>query len=65
MQFYYKRETNDGLISGILDVIDLDSFAEQLEEFLEDSSNGEVVIFRVDKEGTFDPDTIEWDEEAG
>lgn len=54
MQIYHKRNTPDGLISGVLDVVSLDSFAEQMKEFLEESGKGGVTIFKIELEPLLD-----------
>jgi hypothetical protein len=54
MQFYYKRDTDDGRICGIIDVDTLEGLAEQLEDFLDESKEGEIIIFRIEKGSVLD-----------
>ena len=52
MQIYYERVDEEGKkVAGALDVIDLESFADQMIEFLDESPDSNVTILRVHKAG--------------
>lgn len=54
MQIYYKRNAPDGLIYGVLDVVSLDSFAEQMKGFFEESGESGVTILKMEPEPSLD-----------
>ena len=39
-------------IASVLDVVDLDSFADQMEEYLADSRDGRIALLKIDREGS-------------
>ncbi len=50
MLIFYERFDEEGeRIAGILDVVDLESFADQVIKFLEEDSK--IIILRIDKDG--------------
>lgn len=47
IQFFYKRDDGNKLISGMLDADSLDGFADSIEDFLNQSPYREVIIKKV------------------
>lgn len=53
MLIFYERMDGEGRkTAGALDVIDLESFADQMIEFLVESPDGKIAIMNVDKTGS-------------
>lgn len=53
MVIYYERIGEDcKKTAGALDVIDLESFADQMIEFLDESPDEQVTILKIDKDGS-------------
>lgn len=53
MLIYYERIDEQGRkTAGALDVLDLESFADQMIEFLDEVPDGKIVILRIDKNGS-------------
>lgn len=58
MIIYTERIDADGRkIAGALDVVDLESFADQINEYLEENPDGRITVLRVDTEGSVLPIT--------
>jgi len=60
MQFYCRRDTSDGTTFTLIDVDTLDAFGETVKSLLEESP--EIVIVKVEIEGTFNPMILEYEE---
>lgn len=61
MLIFTERFDKDGKkIAGVLDVVDLDSFADQMIEYLAESIDGRITVLRVDKEGSVFPKRKWW-----
>lgn len=53
MIIYYERTDFEGKkTAGALDVIDLDEFADQMIEWLDESPDRKVIILKIDKAGS-------------
>ncbi len=61
MLIYTERvRKNYRKIAGVLDVTDLDSFADQIIEDLAETIDGRITILKVDKEGSVFPKRKWW-----